>query len=100
MKQHNCTHIMLCKKDWGKKVKIAGKEYDKPMIDAAKYGARRDGVISMKDSELILKAVRPTGDARSTYDKLEKDTMAYIRRNFKFTDAADKKLRMGIAKLA
>ena len=100
MKMHNLTHIALSKKNWGKKVKIAGKEYDKPMIDAAKYGAKRDGVLSMADSDLILKAARPDGTMRSSYDKLEKSTMAYIRAKFKFTDAADKKLRAGIAKLA
>merc|ERR1719476_232754 len=70
------------------------------MIDAAKYGAKGDGVISMQDAELLLKAARPTKDLRASYSTLEKSTMAYIRKNFKFTGAADKKLRAAIAKLA
>merc|ERR550537_1751285 len=54
----------------------------------------------MADAKLILKAARPSKDGRSTYGKDEKMTMAYIRSAFKFTPAADKQLRAGVAKLA
>merc|ERR1719428_2836532 len=99
MKRHSLTKIARGKKAWEKTVKIGGKKYDKAIIDAAKYGARGDGVISMADSKLILKAARPTGTNRDSYDAMEKATMAYVRKNFKFTAAADKLLRGSIAKL-
>merc|ERR550537_1764650 len=54
----------------------------------------------MADAKLILKSARPSKDGRSTYGKDEKMTMAYIRSAFKFTPAADKQLRTGVAKLA
>merc|ERR1712032_1357685 len=78
-----------------------GKLYDKPMIDAAKYAIKGETnkIISMADAKLILKAARPTPDGRSSYGKDEKMTMAYIRSAYKFTPAADKQLRAGIAKL-
>ena len=100
MKRHGATKIARGKKAWEKSVTIAGKKYDKAVIDAAKYGARGDGVISMADSKLILKALRPSGTLRDSYDATEKATMAYVRKNFKFTSAADKLLRGSIAKLA
>merc|ERR550537_635899 len=53
----------------------------------------------MADAKLILKAARPSKDGRSSYGKDEKMTMAYIRSKYKFTPAADKQLRAGIAKL-
>merc|ERR1712166_558000 len=99
MKRHNATKIARGKKAWEKSVKIGGKAYDKAMIDAAKYGAKGDGVISMADSKLLLKAARPSGTNKDSYDAMEKATMAYIRKNFKFTGAADKLLRSSIAKL-
>merc|ERR1719216_225562 len=100
MKRHAATKIARGKKAWSATVVIGGKKYDKAMIDAAKYGAKGDGVISMADSKLLLKAARPSGTLKDSYDKLEKATMAYVRKNFKFTDAADKLLRTSIAKLA
>jgi len=103
MKVHSRTKIARGKKDYQATVKIsvAGKKrtFDKAMIDAAKYGAKRDGVISMADAKLLVKAARPSATNRDSYDKLEKETMAYIRKNFKFTDAADKLTRATMAKL-
>merc|ERR1719326_346554 len=99
MKRHAATKIARGKAAWEKSVTIKGKKFDKAIIDAAKYGARGDGVISMADSKLILKAARPSGTNRDSYDKMEKATMAYVRKHFKFTGAADKLLRHSIAKL-
>merc|ERR1719281_1640479 len=101
-KMHSLTNISKGTKDWGATVKIGGKLYDKAMIDAVKYAVKGEAnpVISMADAKLILKAARPSKDGRSTYDKIEKETMAYIRKTYKFSDAADKQLRQGIAVLA
>merc|ERR1712087_83257 len=48
----------------------------------------------------IFEATRPDLTGRSTYDKLEKSTMAYIRKTGNFTDAAKKELAKLIAKAA
>merc|ERR1712048_459043 len=95
------TKIARGKKDYKATVKVTGKgkTFDKAMIDAAKYGARGDGIISMADAKLLIKAARPSGTNRDSYDKLEKDTMAYIRKTFKFSAAADKLTRSTLAKL-
>merc|ERR1719335_2075196 len=88
------------KSQWGKTYIIDGVKYDKPIIDAAEIAVKGDGRISVEDSEMLLKAIRPDKTGRSTYDPIEKRTMAYVRKNFKFTPAADKHLRSSIAKLA
>merc|ERR1719453_2677121 len=75
------------------KEKIAGVEFHKAMIDAAKHGAKGEGIIGTQGAELILKAARPDGDISATNDKLEKQTLAYIRAKFKLTTAAGQKLR-------
>mmetsp|Transcript_103072 Transcript_103072/g.291974 ORF Transcript_103072/g.291974 Transcript_103072/m.291974 type:complete len:124 (-) Transcript_103072:148-519(-) len=102
MKRFGATKIARGKANWGSTVVIKGKRYDKPMIDAAKWAVKGagDGRISAKDVQLITKAVRPSGDLRSTYDSVEKATMAYLRTSFKFTPAGDKACRAKIAKLA
>mmetsp|Transcript_109084 Transcript_109084/g.352124 ORF Transcript_109084/g.352124 Transcript_109084/m.352124 type:complete len:124 (+) Transcript_109084:105-476(+) len=87
------------KKDYGKTVTIGGKKYDEMIIEAAKIATQGqgDGRISRTDARLICKAARPSADGRSSYDALEKATMAYVRKNFKFTPAGDKKVRTFIA---
>merc|ERR1719468_1482417 len=87
------------KKDYGKKVKIGGKQYDQMMIQAAKIATsgQGDGRISRKDARLICKAARPSADGRSSYDELEKASMAYVRKTFKFTPAGDQAVRAFIA---
>merc|ERR1719171_2345505 len=90
----------FAKKQYGKTITIKGKKYDALMIETARYAVQGAGVISMADAAHLCKAVRPSEDGRSTYDAIEKDTMAYIRKNFKFTTAADKKVRAFIAKHA
>merc|ERR1712228_1002698 len=90
------------KKNYGLKVKVGGKNLDKVICDAARLAikGKGDGKISVADTKMLVKAVRPTKDGRSSYDKLEKDTVAYVRANFTFTPAADKAFRKAIAKLA
>merc|ERR1711862_957731 len=82
----------------GKTVTIGGKKYDKEMILAAKRSTRgaKNYVVSMDDAKQMFEAARPGGNA--TYDKIEKATMHYIRKKYKFTEAADKLLRSLFAK--
>merc|ERR1719240_1214934 len=99
MKAMKALPAGFAKKQYGKTITIGGKKYDALMIETARYAVKGDGVISMADAAHLCKAARPTGDGRSTYDEVEKATMAYIRKNFKFTEAADKKVREFIAKM-
>merc|ERR1712087_475665 len=88
-------------KTLSKSVKIGGKKYDKEMILAAKRATRgsKNVLVSMDDAKQIFEAARPVGTSgRSSYDKIEKDTMAYIRKKYKFTAAADALLRKMVAK--
>jgi hypothetical protein len=55
-----------------------------------------DGKISMKDAESLLVQVK---DGNS-YTEIEKDTMEYIRQNFKWTEKADEWFRAEIRKWA
>merc|ERR1711920_1011310 len=82
-------------------VKIGGKTYDKEMILAAKRATRgsKNVLVSMDDAKQIFEAARPEGNTgRSNYDKIEKATMVYIRKKYKFTEAADALLRKMVAK--
>merc|ERR1719160_1138145 len=96
----------FAKVDYNKRITINGKKYDKMMIVAAKSAVkgRGDGRISDTDVEMIAKACRPGGMGKDKkgkekakgnagYDKVEKATMAYIRKNFKFTAKGDARLR-------
>merc|ERR1719499_136898 len=87
------------KRDYGKTIKIGGKTYDYVMVEAAKIATKGqgDGRISRADARLLCKAARPSGDGRSTYDAVEKATMAYIRQKYKFTPAGDLAVRRFIA---
>lgn len=77
---------------------IDGKKYDGELIDLAEKltSGGGDGRISKEDASELLDAVK---DGRS-YTEIEKDTMAYIRDNFKWTDAADEWFRTEIRKWA
>ena len=87
------------KVNYGKTVTIGGKKYDQMIIEAAKIAVKGkgDGRISRKDARLICKAARPSADGRSSYDELEKASMAYVRKTFKFTPAGDQAVRKFIA---
>merc|ERR1719264_1351523 len=83
-----------------KTITVGGKKYDKEMILAARRATRgaKNVLVSMQDAKQIFEAARPAGN--STYDKVEKATMAYIRGKYKFTDAADGLFRKLVAKAA
>lgn len=77
---------------------IDGKKYDAELIEAAEkaVAGRGDGRISMDDAKMLLDKVK---DGNS-YTDIEKDTMAYIRDNFKWTEQADEWFRTEIRKWA
>eukprot|EP00930_Biecheleria_cincta_P027216 TRINITY_DN1910_c1_g1_i1.p1 TRINITY_DN1910_c1_g1~~TRINITY_DN1910_c1_g1_i1.p1 ORF type:complete len:186 (-),score=47.10 TRINITY_DN1910_c1_g1_i1:173-667(-) len=86
-----------------KTIKVDGKTYDKEMILAARRATRgvKNVLISMTDAKQIFEAARPTGTTgQSTYDALEKKTMAHIRKTYKFTPEANLLLRKMIARAA
>lgn len=77
---------------------IEGKKYDGEVIDLAEKltSGSGDGRISMEDAKQLFDAVAD-GDS---YTDIEKDTMAYVRENYKWTDAADEWFRSEIRKWA
>lgn len=78
---------------------IDGKKYDGEIIELADKltnGGAGNNPISKDDAGELFKAVRDGG----TYSDVEKDTMAYIRSNYKWTDAADEWFRTEIRKWA
>ncbi|CAE7470866.1 unnamed protein product [Symbiodinium natans] len=87
--------------DYGRVKTIKGKKYDRTILKAADIAVKGagDGRISQKDAKIICRACRPTKDGRSTYSAMEKGTMAYVRKNYKFTAAGDKAVRTFIAKM-
>merc|ERR1719456_872877 len=90
-------------KSLGKTIKVGGKgPFDKEMILAARRATRgaKNVLVSKNDAKQIFEAARPTGGGQSTYDKIEKATMAFIRKTYKFTPEADALLRGLVAKAA
>merc|ERR1712226_1499875 len=92
-------------KSLSKTVTIGGKKYDQEMIYAFRRATRsskgnkgKNVLISAADAKQIFEAARPDLTGRSSYDNIEKSTMAYIRKTGKFTDAAKKTLAKLIAK--
>ena len=77
---------------------IDGKKYDGELIDLAEKltGSAGDGRISNADAGQLLEAVKD-GDA---YTDTEKDTISYIRQNYKWTESADEWFRSEIRKWA
>ena len=77
---------------------IDGKKYDGELIELAdkSVAGAGDGRISLADAKILLAAVKDGND----YTDVEKDTMKYIRDNYKWTDEADKWFRSEIAKWA
>lgn len=77
---------------------IDGKKYDGELIELAEKltAGAGDGRLSKEDSEKLLAAVKDG----NTYTEIEKETMHYIRTNFKWTDAADEWFRTEISKWA
>ena len=77
---------------------IDGKKYDGELIEIADKltAGGGDGRISMADAEKVYEAVK---DGNS-YTDIEKDTVAYLRDNYKWTDAADEWFRTEVRKWA
>ena len=77
---------------------IDGKKYDGELLELAEklVKGQGDGRISMADAEKLLAEVKDAGK----YTDIEKDTMAYIRDNFRWTDEADEWFRTEIRKWA
>ncbi|MCH2198620.1 MAG: hypothetical protein MK081_07535 [Flavobacteriales bacterium] len=77
---------------------IDGKKYDGEIIELAEKltSGAGDGRISKDDAAQLLDAVKD-GDS---YTDIEKDTMSYVRENFKWTEAADEWFRTEIRKWA
>lgn len=77
---------------------IDGKKYDKEILDITEklVQGQGDGRISMADAGKLLDEVKDAGK----YTDIEKDTMLYIRDNFKWTDEADEWFRTEIKKWA
>lgn len=77
---------------------INGKKYDGELIELADKltSGRGESRISKDEAAQILEAVKDG----SGYTDIEKDTMAYIRKNYKWTDAADTWFRTEVRKWA
>lgn len=77
---------------------IDGKKYKGELIELADKLTKGtgDGRISNADAEKLLKAVKDG----QTYTEVEKDTMAYVRENYKWTDSADEWFRGEVRKWA
>jgi len=77
---------------------IDGNKYDGELIELADKltAGAGDGRISMADAEKIYEAVK---DGNS-YTDIEKDTVAYLRDNYKWTEAADEWFRTEVRKWA
>jgi hypothetical protein len=77
---------------------IDGKKYDKNMLEIAEASAagKGDGRISIADAQRLIAAVTDGG----RYTDIEKDTMAHIRENYKFTEEADSFFRDEIRRFA
>lgn len=66
---------------------IDGKKFDREMLEIADRATagKGDGRISIDDARALIGAVTDGG----RYTDVEKETMAYIRDNYRFTDEAD-----------
>lgn len=77
---------------------IDGKKYDAEVLELAEKltSGQGDGRLSVDDAKQLLEAVLDGG----SYTDIEKDTMAYVRDNYKWTEAADEYFRTEIRKAA
>lgn len=77
---------------------IDGNKYDGELIELADSltSGGGDGRISKDDASKLLDAVKDG----ASYTDIEKDTMSYIRDNYKWTDSADDWFRSEIRKWA
>ena len=77
---------------------VDGKKMDGHLLDLANkvVEGQGDGRISKEDGQVLLKAVTDGG----VYTEVEKETMEYIRNNFKWTEGADDWFRTQISEWA
>ena len=73
---------------------IDGKKYSRRLLDLADecVAGQGNGRIGVEDAEKIFDALEKDGK----YTDLEKETMAYIRANYRWTFAGDQSLRTAI----
>lgn len=71
---------------------IEGKKYDKELIQVAKKLAQNGEEITLEGSKKLFAKINDYDD----YTQIEKQTVAYIRKNYKFTLEASKWLRTEI----
>ena len=75
---------------------IEGKRYDKELIKVAKQLANRNEEINIEGSKKLFTRIRDYDD----YTQIEKQTVAHIRKKYKFTPEANQWLRREIRKWA
>jgi hypothetical protein len=77
---------------------VEGKKMDGHLLDMAikVVEGQGDGRISREDGTVLLKALTDGG----IYTEVEKETMEYIRSNFKWTDGADEWFRTEVTSWA
>lgn len=74
---------------------VGGKKMDSRLLELAVkvVKGQGDGRISKLEGGVLLKAVTDAG----VYTDVEKDTMDYIRNNFKWTEGADEWFRTQVS---
>jgi hypothetical protein len=77
---------------------VNGKQLDARLLEQAEKSIKGegDGRISMADAEILFSMLKDSNQ----YTDIEKETMEYIRDNFKWTEASDAWFRAEIARWA
>ena len=75
---------------------IDGKKYDRELMNLVMDITKDKNQINLKDTKKIFPKINDYND----YTKIEKQTVAYIRKKYKFTDEANKWLRTEIRREA
>ena len=75
---------------------VDGKKYDKELMNLVISITKDKKEINLEDSKKIFTKIRDYND----YTKIEKQTVAYVRKKYKFTSEANKWLRTEIRKEA
>ncbi|MBK5970973.1 MULTISPECIES: hypothetical protein [Thiorhodovibrio] len=78
-------------------VTIDGQKYEKELLDLAKKHTTGAGEGKLSKDE-VADLFKSASDGQGVTDT-EKDTLAYIRKNFEFTDAAARDFDESFAKL-
>ena len=73
-------------------VEIKGKKYDRELIETAQELTEKEEEIKLEGSKKLFLKMKDYGD----YTDIEKRTVSYIRKEFKFTSEADQWLRSEI----